>query len=94
MVKNPPANAGDTDWITGPGTRVPHATTEPVSHNDWSQGFVTREATAMRSQRTTARERSRVATETQCSQKKVNVLKKKRYLCKKKLRYRENRGMR
>ena len=27
MVKNPPANAGDTDWIPGPGTRVPHATT-------------------------------------------------------------------
>jgi len=78
MVKNPPANAGDTDWITGPGTRVPHATTKPVSHNDWSQGFVTREATAMRSQRTTARERSRVATETQGSQKKGNCCKKEK----------------
>ena len=27
-VKNPPANAGDTDRIPGPGTRVPHATTD------------------------------------------------------------------
>ena len=27
VVKNPPANAGDTDSIPGPGTNIPHATT-------------------------------------------------------------------
>ena len=25
MVKNPPANAGDTDLIPGFGTKIPHA---------------------------------------------------------------------
>ena len=25
VVKNPPSNAGDTGWITGQGTKIPHA---------------------------------------------------------------------
>ena len=25
MVKNPPANAGDTGLISGPGTKIPYA---------------------------------------------------------------------
>ena len=42
VVKNPPANAGDTGWTPGPGTKIPHAsgqlslyiaTTEPMHCN-------------------------------------------------------------
>jgi len=54
VVKNLPCNAGDTDFIPGPG-RVPHAmeqlalfvtTTEPEHLDPYS---ITKEATAMRS---------------------------------------------
>ena len=34
VVKNPPANAGDTGLITGPGSR--HETTKAVCHNYWA----------------------------------------------------------
>ena len=33
VVKNPPANAGDTALILGPGGSASHGATKPVSHN-------------------------------------------------------------
>ena len=34
VVKNPPANAGDTGLIPGPGTKIPmQGVTKPVYHN-------------------------------------------------------------
>ena len=36
VVKNPPANAGDTGLIPGPGTKIPmQGVTKPVYHNYW-----------------------------------------------------------
>ena len=36
VVKNPPANAGDTGLISGPGNPTRLGTTEPVCHNFWA----------------------------------------------------------
>ena len=62
MVKNPPANAGDTGSIRDPGRWMPHVeeqlspctvTVEPVL---WSPGAETAEACAPKSSCSTARE--------------------------------------
>ena len=39
MIKNLPANAGDTGSIPGQGPKIPHAAgaTKPEHHNYWAQ---------------------------------------------------------
>ena len=53
MVKDPPDNDGDTGSVPTPKGPACRGATEPVLQ---SLGFATREATAMKSPRTTARE--------------------------------------
>ena len=36
VVKNPPANAGDTGSIPGPGRSHMHRATKPMRHNYWA----------------------------------------------------------
>ena len=62
MVKNLPANAGNTGSIPGPGTKIPHArgiyghAPQLLKPSRSSSHAATREATGMRSLCTAAKE--------------------------------------